>query len=212
MQLCYETVMPNEPLVRASKALVTFLVGSALWACSSTASAPPADSDAGDASVPVPTATAPADAAPSVSCATTVSEAKLDEAIVSPATATRPTMWVFRARQGETFMTLTLTEGYPESGAFGEEQLVPAETNVALLVQTECRAHGDHYHCGPSFVPTAGAWKVVTLGKEVGAPFELQLTADAARASITKGKATLDPSGETVCLRGVTLSGKLVAP
>lgn len=148
-------------------------------------------------------------------CVHEVSEMDLDEVLHST-DATGTAVWIVRARRDETFLTWTLREtedgSAPTEGIFGEEQRTPSEARSAPLVQTECHDHGDHFHCGPSFVATRGTWRVIELDRRIGGSFHATLSARFEQARISKGKATLTSDGTSVCLRELALSGTLMAP
>lgn len=69
--------------------------------------------------------------------------------------------WLLEARDGDTWLSI---ENYPSyGGATGPETrtLDATETDyatcgVCLLLQTDCEVHGDHGHCGATFMPEAG--------------------------------------------------------
>lgn len=148
-------------------------------------------------------------------CVHEVREMELDEALHST-DATGAAVWILRARRDGTFLTWTLREtedgSLPMEGIFGDEQRTPSEAPSAPLVQTECHDHGDHFHCGPSFVATRGTWSIATLDRGIGGAFHATISARFEQARISKGKATLTSDGASVCLRELTLSGTLSAP
>lgn len=125
-------------------------------------------------------------------------------------------VWIVEGRSGETFLTWTIRENedgtLPTEGDFGVEQLTPAEASSALLVQTECHEHGDHFHCGPSFVATGGSFRITAIERNVGGAFAATLSAHLEEARIARGKATLVEDGHAVCLHDVALEGPLAAP
>lgn len=148
-------------------------------------------------------------------CATTVGSAAVHEGLVSSNTGSK--VWVIRARQSDTFLTLTVREvaggrAGASSGGFGDEQRKPGSAAVSLLVQTDCSAHEDHFHCGPSYYPTSGAWKIDALENDVSGTFDVRLDAVLQQMSLKSGMATPTPNGNTLCVQGLRLQGKLVAP
>ena len=69
--------------------------------------------------------------------------------------------WVLAAKDGQTWLTI---ENYPAyGGATGPEtrtldatEADYATCGVCLLLQTDCSPHGDHAHCGTTFMPEPG--------------------------------------------------------
>jgi hypothetical protein len=100
----------------------------------------------------------------------------------------------------------------PADGTFGEEQLQTTTAGVTLLVQTSCEAHEDHFHCGPSFIPTAGSWSFSSLGTSVGKRITGRISADLVQATIKSGVATPKAGGESLCLRDLVVDAVLAAP
>jgi len=189
------------------------LVGVLGCSSSATVSEPtPAPEDAGSAAE---TSTVEPDG--NATCNPLVAEAKVDEALLSTEPGTDKRVWIVRAKQGTTFLTLTVRENAggkagKTSGTFGEEQLTPSKAGVALLVQTDCTVHGDHYHCGPSYVPTSGTFTFAALDSVVGGAVALELTADLVEVRVTGGVARPSANAKVACFRGLELSGKLTSP
>lgn len=189
------------------------LVGVLGCSSSVTVSEPtPAPEDAGSAPE---TSTVEPDG--NATCDPLVAEAKVDEALLSTEPGTDKRVWIVRAKQGTTFLTLTVRENAgakagPTSGSFGDEQLTPSKAGVALLVQTDCTTHGDHYHCGPSYVPTSGSFTFAALDSVVGGKVALELTANLVEARIAGGIARPVANGRTACFQRLELNGKLTAP
>lgn len=69
--------------------------------------------------------------------------------------------WVLLAKDGKTWLSI---ENYPDyGGATGPESRTISEADadyatcgVCVLLRTECESHGDHAHCGSSFMPEPG--------------------------------------------------------
>jgi hypothetical protein len=150
-------------------------------------------------------------------CLPAIASATVDEALLGTEAGTSSRIWIVRARDGETFLTLTVRESQGAvpgvgSGSFGKEQLRPAEAQVSLLVQTDCVAHGDHYHCGPSYVPTAGTWAFTPLPAAVGEDVVVELSAELAEAKVRSGNVTLVAGGKAMCLDKLSVRGTLERP
>lgn len=154
------------------------------------------------------------DAAPA--CASTGSQADLHEALVSTQSGRR--VWIVRARDEETFVTLVIREREgenlaPSEGVFGEEQLLPSSAQVSMLVQTDCHAHGDHDHCGPSYVPGSGTWRIVRLGNTAGSEFAVTLNASLRAVRNTSGGyAPIEDDVSSLCVENLALEGLMAAP
>lgn len=83
-------------------------------------------------------------------------------------------VWILEGVEGTAVLSL---EVYPAYGGLTEPGVVPmaaAETSYAtcgtcVLYQTDCEAHGDHYHCAHVFMPQAqGAVSFSALGTTAG--------------------------------------------
>ncbi len=190
------------------------LVATVLVACSST----------GTPEVPAPDGAAPAvadaapasDAAAPSSCDALIAKAEVEEAIVSKDPATNTAVWIVRAREGKTNVTLTIRESAGAkagagAGTFGEEQLRPPTAPVAVLVQTDCNVHGDHVHCGASMVPESGAWTVRALEGRRGGTFDVEVDAKLVEAKLTSTTAKPVAGGKSACVSGFRLTGTLKA-
>lgn len=156
----------------------------------------------------------PPDAGPT--CDLTLASATVEEALVATDPATEGHVWIVRARDGETFVTLTVRESAgaahgPSNGSFGAEQLSPPEAAVSLLVQTECHAHEDHYHCGPSFVPETGMWALTALGEEVGDRVAGRIDAHLVQAKVSASSAKPIANGKRLCVAGLAFEATLAA-
>jgi len=190
-----------------------FLAGSVGFGCSSAALPDAADGAVADAS----TEPTPGDASVGPGCAPVVASVSIESAIVSTDPATSKRVWIVRAREGKTNVTFTLREASgaapgASSGAFGEEQLRPGAAATSFLLQTDCNAHGDHYHCGPSFVPSTGEWKVSALDTDVGGAFKVELSASMIEAKVSGGTARPVEGGKSLCVSALLLEGTLAAP
>ena len=70
--------------------------------------------------------------------------------------------WALTAKQGTTWLAI---ENYPRfGGAEGPETrtLTASEVNyascgVCVVLKTDCSAHGDHDHCGATYMPEPGS-------------------------------------------------------
>jgi hypothetical protein len=183
--------------------------------CSSSATVADATSAAEDAGSAAEASVAETDG--STACDPLLAEATVDEALLSTEPGTDKRVWIVRAKGGTTFLTLTVRESAgakpgATNGTFGEEQLTLAKAGVALLVQTNCTAHDDHYHCGPSYVPTSGTFAFAALDSVVGGSVRLELTADLVEARVTGGVARPVANAKTACFRRLVLNGKLTSP
>jgi len=211
MRSCYLNNMISA--LHSRIALAITLAGAvAVLGCSANATGTAPTSVAEDSGSPE-TSTAP-DAS---TCDPLVAAATVDEALLSTEPGTDRRVWIVRAKQGTTFLTLTVRENAggkagKTSGTFGAEQLTPSKAGVALLVQTECTAHDDHFHCGPSYVPTAGTFTFAALDSVVGGAVAVELTADLVEVRVTGGVARPSANARVACFRGLELSGKLTAP
>ena len=186
---------------------------------SSTPAAPLADAGAADAAAATPDANpaAPEPEPEAPPCEPIITATSKSSALLSKESTSAEKVWIYRAEKGEVMLTLTVREklGGPTEaadGKFGEEQLEPSKTGVTLLVQTKCEAHGDHFHCGPSFVPTAGTWSFSSLGTSVGKRFTGSISADLVQATIKGGVAKPTEGGQSLCLRDLALDAVLAAP
>jgi len=214
MRSCYfNNMMVDNPSRFALAFTLSGLVG--VLGCSSSAtvaapsSAPEDAGSAAEASMAEPDGSATCDAL--------IAEATVDEALLSTEPGTDQRVWIVRARRGTTFVTLTVRENAgakagPTSGSFGDEQLTPSKSGVALLVQTDCTAHDEHYHCGPSYVPTSGTFTFAALDSVVGGKVALELTANLVEVRIAGGIARPVANGRTACFQRLELTGKLTAP
>jgi len=71
-------------------------------------------------------------------------------------------VWVLTAKEGTTWLYI---ENYPRfGGATGAEtrtldadEVNYATCGVCVLLKTDCSVHGDHAHCGASYMPEAGS-------------------------------------------------------
>lgn len=194
-------------VVRPVAFAALFLVG-----CSDAA---PVETDGGTAADGGTIPSGP-DAATSA-CEPVVATASIETAVVSTDPASSKKVWIVKARGGKTNVTLTLREsetvaGGPAIGTFGEEQSKPGTAPIAFLLQTDCNAHGDHYHCGPSYVPASGDWKIVALDKAVGGAFHVEVSAALVEAKITSGVARPVEGGKSACVRALELHGTLAEP
>ena len=152
-----------------------------------------------------------------VACADVLSNAIVTKAILGVESGTSFRTWVVSARNGDTFFTLTVRESQGakpgiSSGAFEVDTQRPADVPVSLLVQSDCHAHGDHFHCGPTFLPMAGTWAFTALPSAVGQPLALELSATMAEARLRAGKATWVTGGKTICVQKLKLEASVKAP
>jgi len=147
---------------------------------------------------------------PAAGCVHNVTSADVDEALSSKKPATDDLVWIVRGRSGDTFLTLTVREssgakGGASNGSFGAEQRTPAKASVALTVQTDCHAHGDHYHCGPTFVPESGSWSFARLDTSAGGQVDVDLSAELAQVAIKGGLARPVAGSPRMCLGSLGL-------
>lgn len=203
---------------RIARTAIAAICTSSFLACSSASTSPTAVVDAGaDAKIgqPVVPQTDGGTGDGGSPCEPHIPSAKLEDALVSTQGGKRA--WTIRARSGETFLTLSVREGNgasagPSSGTFGAEQLTPSKAPVTLLLQTECEAHGDHYHCGPSFISEQGTWSFTKLDDTKGGTFAVTFSADLVEAKVTASAATPVENGTRLCVRDIALSGSLTEP
>jgi hypothetical protein len=192
-------------------------IGCGSTTTSATSTREDADASAPDAAPPSDDEQAASDVDAAPACTPDVTKVDVDEALVSTQPGTNGRVWIVRASSGETFLTLTVRESGgassgPSTGSFGAEQRAPETAGVSLLVQTECSAHDDHFHCGPSFVPDGGSWSFTKLDTAVGGTVDGVLSADLVQVSIKGGVAKPVVNGKTLCIRSLKMSGVLVAP
>ena len=182
-------------------------------ACSSTVV-----TEAPDATPAVDSGSAPAadtgtELAP---CDPAITSVEVEEALLSKDPSAGTAVWILRARGGKTNVTVTLRESAgakvgASTGSFGEEQLTLSRAPLSFVLQTDCNLHGDHYHCGPSYVPESGTWSVTALEGTVGGTFDIALDADLREAKVSGGLARPVDGGKTLCVRKLRLAGKLSA-
>jgi hypothetical protein len=203
---------------RARALLCTFAIPF-LLACGASTEPTPALEERPDASPEPVTSEPPSPETPDAStvCETELTTAQVNEALLSAEPGTDHRVWVIRARNDEIFLTLTVRESAgathgASTGTFGDEQRTPGMASVGLLVQTDCHEHGDHYHCGPSFIARTGTWSFTELDTQVGGAVNAQLSAELVEAKVTQSAATPVANGKTLCLRELSLQGTLVAP
>lgn len=71
-------------------------------------------------------------------------------------------VWVLTAKQGDTWLYI---ENYPRFGGatgaetrtLGDVEVDYATCGVCVLLKTGCSVHGDHAHCGTTYMPEAGS-------------------------------------------------------
>ncbi|MBS2012870.1 MAG: hypothetical protein JST00_08290 [Deltaproteobacteria bacterium] len=143
--------------------------------------------------------------------------ATVDEATLGRDAAGTGRVWLVRASEGGTMVSLTVQEAAgakpgASGGSWGAEQLTPRTAPVRVWLQKDCRAHGDHFHCGPSFVATSGTWSFAKLGGAVGEEIEVSISGSFTQATQKSGKVTPVAGGPGLCLDGLRLKGTLAAP
>ena len=83
-------------------------------------------------------------------------------------------LWLLEGVDGAALLRLELYEAYGGPTGPGHVDITAAETNYAtcgtcVVYQTGCAAHGDHYHCERTFMPTLGGGvHLDALGQAVG--------------------------------------------
>ena len=72
-------------------------------------------------------------------------------------------VWMLTAKEGSTWIYL---ENYPRFGGatgaetrtLGSNEVDYATCGVCVLLKTDCSAHGDHAHCGATYMPVPGSY------------------------------------------------------
>jgi hypothetical protein len=150
---------------------------------------------------------------PSFRCDRTLTSLRLTESLLGLSGGKK--VWLLRGQDGDAVVSITIREGNVnagDKGTFGAEQMQPASAAVRLQIQTQCEAHGDHFHCGPNYVAESGEWSVDELGQRVGDSFALTLAANAKEARVRGSSVTMLPNGKSICIAETKLSGALSAP
>ncbi len=151
-------------------------------------------------------------------CSLTVSKVTIDATTFSIDPATKKPTWIVRASDGSTFFTIVLrgAEGGDKpdqmKGEFGAEQRSPAAASVSVMLQTECEAHGDHYHCGPTYLADKGSFEFTKADARVGGRIAGKFSTNAIAVTLKKGVGTPVANGKTVCARAVSIDAELSAP
>ncbi len=89
-----------------------------------------------------------------------------DEVEASVFASGEDTVWLLTAKQGKTWLSIENYTAYggatgPETRTLDAVDIDYATCGLCLLLQTDCEPHGDHAHCGATFMPEVGG-EVVT--------------------------------------------------
>ncbi|MEZ4433640.1 MAG: hypothetical protein R3F65_14625 [bacterium] len=107
-------------------------------------------------------------------------------------------VWLVEAADGEHVLRLENYVAFggpaaPARVAIGEVEADYAACGLCLVLQSECVAHDDHFHCGPSFMPVPGVGEVelTAVGAAEGEAFAARLS------GIELREVTIDPRDYT---------------